>query len=50
LAFLLLDLSSAHEGDNMIKTTPVQNKAEITLSVVGAIPATDRQAALYFRA
>jgi predicted SnoaL-like aldol condensation-catalyzing enzyme len=26
LAFLLLDLSSAHEGDNMIKTTP-QNKA-----------------------
>jgi hypothetical protein len=25
--FLLLDPSSAHEGDNMIKTTPVQNKA-----------------------
>jgi len=24
---LLLDLSSAHEGDNMIETTPVQNKA-----------------------
>jgi hypothetical protein len=24
---LLLDLSSGHEGDNMIKTTPVQNKA-----------------------
>jgi predicted SnoaL-like aldol condensation-catalyzing enzyme len=24
---LLLDPSSAHEGDNMIKTTPVQNKA-----------------------
>jgi hypothetical protein len=25
--FLLLDPSSAHEGDNMIKTTPVQIKA-----------------------
>jgi hypothetical protein len=24
---LLLDPSSAHEGDNMIKTTPMQNKA-----------------------
>jgi hypothetical protein len=24
---LLLDPSSAHEGDNMIQTTPVQNKA-----------------------
>jgi hypothetical protein len=24
---LLLDPSSAHEGDNMIETTPVQNKA-----------------------
>jgi hypothetical protein len=50
LTFLLLDLSSADEGGNMIKTTPVQNKAEITPSVVGAIPATDRQATLYFRA
>jgi hypothetical protein len=34
---LLLDPSSAHQGDNMIKTTPMQNKALACTESIGGV-------------